>query len=164
MSFFRAGAALRAIIVMIAITAAQGCGSSPTEPSGPTDPYAADRTFCLAETNRYRAMAGAAAVSRSDALDAYADTAARADGTSGTPHGYTTANNPGGRWAENEILRLQLSSFGSVQGVMRAGFTSFWNEGSGGPHYRNMTGSYSQLGCGIFVNGNDVTVVQHFRP
>lgn len=160
---WRWGVRPRAVWVAVALTTALGCGKSPTEPSPPVDPYAADRAYCLTETNRYRSMAGAAAVSRSAALDAYADTAARADGTSGTPHGYTNANTPAGRWAENEILRLRLSDFGSVQGVIRAGFAFFWNEGPSGGHYRNMTGAYSQVGCGIFVNGNDVTVVQHFR-
>jgi hypothetical protein len=27
----------------------------------------------------------------------------------------------------------------------------------------NMRGPYTQLGCGVFVNGTEITVVQNFR-
>ena len=38
-----------------------------------------------------------------------------------------------------------------------------WKQGEGGTHYRNLVGNYTELGCGIFVNGDEVTVVQAFR-
>jgi hypothetical protein len=38
-----------------------------------------------------------------------------------------------------------------------------WAEGRGGGHHENMRGPYSEIGCGVFVNGNEVTVVQAFR-
>jgi hypothetical protein len=40
-----------------------------------------------------------------------------------------------------------------------------WHVGRGtwGGHHENMRGPYSEIGCGVFVNGNEVTVVQAFR-
>ena len=32
-----------------------------------------------------------------------------------------------------------------------------------GGHYDNIAGPYTQVGSGVFVNGNEVTVVQAFR-
>ena len=38
-----------------------------------------------------------------------------------------------------------------------------WAEGRGGGHYDNLAGRYTQVGCGVFVDGDLVTVVQAFR-
>ena len=38
-----------------------------------------------------------------------------------------------------------------------------WQGGPRGEHYDIMVGPYSQIGCGIFVNGREVTVAQDFR-
>jgi hypothetical protein len=47
--------------------------------------------------------------------------------------------------------------------VIQQGLAMMWAEGPGGGHYENMRGSYTQLGCGVFVNGNEITVVQDFH-
>jgi len=46
---------------------------------------------------------------------------------------------------------------------MREGMVQIWREGPGGGHYENLHGPYSVVGCGVFINGNEVRVVQHFR-
>ena len=38
-----------------------------------------------------------------------------------------------------------------------------WAEGRGGGHYDNLAGRYTQVGCGVFVQTDLVTVVQAFR-
>ena len=38
-----------------------------------------------------------------------------------------------------------------------------WAEGRGGGHYDNLAGGYTQVGCGVFVQADRVTVVQAFR-
>src|SRR5436190_1187129 len=68
----------------------------PAAPTGSTSGAAeADLAFCAAETNRYRAMAGRAPVTRSNALEAHAALAAAADAASGRPHGYFADSNRG---------------------------------------------------------------------
>ena len=43
------------------------------------------------------------------------------------------------------------------------GLGEMWQQGAAGPHYRNLVGAFSEVGCGLFVNGEEVTVVQAFR-
>jgi len=62
--------------------------------------------------------------------------------------------------AENEILWWK--GFG-VQSVIQQGLQQMWQAGPKGEHYDIMVGSFSQIGCGIFVNGSEVTVAQDFR-
>jgi hypothetical protein len=38
-----------------------------------------------------------------------------------------------------------------------------WTAGPSGTHYKIMVGPYTQAGCGIFVNDQDVTIAQDFR-
>jgi hypothetical protein len=51
----------------------------------------------------------------------------------------------------------------SVRAVIRDGLAFMWSEGPGGGHYENIRGPYMQVGCGVFVNGNEITVVQDHR-
>ena len=51
----------------------------------------------------------------------------------------------------------------SAHKLMVKGLADMWAEGPGGGHYENMRGPYTQLGCGVFVNGVDITFVQDFR-
>lgn len=129
----------------------------PTPSAGVTS---ADLAFCVSETNRYRAMAGAASVARSSVLETYAATAIQADALSGNLHNYTRTHPPGVAFGENGFLRLPLNVLGSIQGVLREALLSFWNSSS---HRATLTGGYTQVGCGVFVQGNDVSVLQHFR-
>ena len=153
-------------LAVLLVLAFAGCTATPTAPSdappGQSNSLTANLTFCFEETNRYRAMAGAPAVARSDAIEAHAAIAAQSDGVSNSPHAYSRANSSG-RWAENEVLRWPLSQLRTVRGVIAEAMASFWRQGASGGHYQNLTGPYSSVGCGVYVSGNDVTVVQHFR-
>lgn len=50
-----------------------------------------------------------------------------------------------------------------MQNVVLQGLAEMWRQGAGGIHCENMAGPYSQIGCGVFVQGDDVSVVQAFR-
>ena len=125
---------------------------------------AADLTFCVQETNRYRASVGLSALSQSAALESYAATGARVDGKAHMGHSHFTSTKGGGvALAENVIPWWPLAEYGSVQEVMRQGLAQMWAEGPGGTHYQIIAGRYTQVGCGVFVNNGEVTVVQDFR-
>jgi uncharacterized protein YkwD len=127
-------------------------------------PYQGERQFCLDQTNTYRASVGRPALRHSVLLQEYADRAAEYDGTNHVGHGYFRMTGGGGvATAENELPWWGLSTFGTLQRLLQAGLNGFWGEGPGGGHYENIRGPYSELGCGIFVNGSQITVVQAFR-
>jgi uncharacterized protein YkwD len=126
--------------------------------------YALEKAFCVDETNRYRAMVGKPPITRSDALEAYADVGAQQDGTTGNAHGHFSATNGGGiSFAENEIPRWPGGA-GDVRQVITEGLALMWSEGPGGGHYENMIGNHAKLGCGVYVGGGAITVVQDFGP
>lgn len=123
-----------------------------------------DEAFCVDETNRYRAMVSEPPLARSAALEAYAAEGAEIDGTAHQAHKHFQDTNGGGiAFAENEIPWWPLSDFGSVREIVRAGLALMWAEGPGGGHYEIIRGPYTALGCGIFVNGDEVTVVQDYQ-
>ena len=137
-------------------------------PSDPVQPPAAlpadfesELNLCISEINRYRATLGLPALTRSSALDGYATAGAREDGLAHVAHRHFRATDGGGiALAENEI---PWWSSPSVRTVIQQGLAMMWAEGPGGPHYENMRGPYTEVGCGVFVNGNEITVVQAFR-
>ena len=45
---------------------------------------------------------------------------------------------------------------------IRQGIKQMWEEGPGGPHYENILGKFKEIGCGIHVAGNEITVVIDF--
>jgi hypothetical protein len=47
--------------------------------------------------------------------------------------------------------------------VIQRGLAQMWQVGPGGEHYDIMAGTFSEIGCGIAVNGAEVTVTQDFR-
>lgn len=118
--------------------------------------------FCVQETNRYRAMVGRPALTESSSLEAFAAAAAQADTQTGIAHGYYRSHDPG-FGAENEAPNWSITIYGSTHNVVAQAIAAFWSEGPSGGHYENIVGPYSQLGCGFFQNGNDLTVVQDFR-
>ena len=65
--------------------------------------------------------------------------------------------------AENELPWWHLEGGGSVRTVIREGIASMWAEGPGGGHYENLVGKYTEMGCGIWIEGDAITVVQDFR-
>jgi uncharacterized protein YkwD len=152
--------------------AAAGCAvaSSPTSPTATASSaggahYEAEVALCVSETNRLRSGIGRPPLARSADLEAYAAAAARTDGMARTPHQHAQATNHGNgvAVAENELLYWNLSHYRSVQNVIVQGLSQMWQQGEGSPHYENMAGRYRQIGCGVFVQGDDVSVVQAFR-
>jgi uncharacterized protein YkwD len=133
----------------------------PEPPASSAPTLEQDLAFCVTETNRYRAMIGLSPFTRSGALEAYAAAGARQDALAHKPHlHYKSANLAAKGIAENE---LPWWPGPSVRSVIEKGLATMWAEGPGGGHYENIRGPYSQLGCGVFVNGNEITVVQDFQ-
>jgi uncharacterized protein YkwD len=123
-----------------------------------------DLELCVAEVNRYRRKLGLRALRRAADLEACAAEGARADHASGQPHGHFVGTQGCGiAFAENEIPRWPLDYAGSVTNTIKKGIADMWAEGPGGGHYENMKGDYTELGCGIFVDGSAVTVVQDYK-
>ena len=161
---------LRVISVAVATTALMSTCSSPVGPSPnnpltPAPPVAsfdveAELNFCVAETNRYRATLGRAPLTRSSALEAYAALSARDLGLTGQPHQHFRNTNGGG------ISRAENQGWGShlpAHTLLVQGLAGMWAEGPGGGHFENMRGPYKELGCGVFVNGPEITYAQEFR-
>lgn len=124
----------------------------------------ADLLFCVNETNRYRAMAGKSPLNRSTRLEEFAAEGARRDGSARVAHAHFNATrNQRIAFAENEVPWWPFARSGNVQSVIRQGIAGFWAEGTGGGHYKNLTGMYTQVGCGVFVNNGEITIVQDFR-
>lgn len=142
---------------------AGGDGGGSGSGSGDTTPHA----VCVTETNRYRAMNGKAAVTRSTQLEAFADTGAMVD-FSGTPHQHFSSTNGGGiAFAENECPHWSLDQTGGDMSMLVLQcLAAFYGEGPGTGnahgHYNNMMGAYATLGCGIYQSGTAVTIVQDY--
>lgn len=145
-------------VVVTALLAGDGVGP------GVTSPYSSDLDYCVAHTNEYRASIGRRALVRSEALEAYAAAAAPSDGAARAVHRYFRKTNGGGvAFAENQIPWWPLPPYGSVREIIRHGLAMMWAEGRGGGHYENIAGRYTQVGCGLFIESDRVTVVQAFR-
>lgn len=124
-------------------------------------PFAAEVAFCADEINRYRASIGRRPLSRSDALETFAAAAARNDGTAYIAHQHFRATNGDGTAkAETEIPWWRGFP---VAAVIQKGLAQMWQVGPQGSHYETLAGPYSEVGCGVFVNGSEVTVSQDFR-
>jgi uncharacterized protein YkwD len=144
--------------------------ASPASPDSSFAPSAnaghdTELALCVSITNTYRASTGRGALTRAARLDTYAAEAARSDASARQAHHYTTTTNFGNGLvrAENELLWWPLSTYGTVENVVREGLSTMWKEGPGGTHYVNMVGNYSEIGCGIYVTGGEATVEQAFR-
>jgi uncharacterized protein YkwD len=149
---------------------------SPLSPSanttGSTDPAAAtpsvvtsssstDLQYCTDLTNRYRASVGLRPLVRSASLEGFAAQAASIDGVAHVAHTHFAATNGDGiSSAETEILWWRGFS---VEAVIQRGLAQMWEVGPGGEHYDIMVGAFAEIGCGIAVNGSEVTVTQDFR-
>src|SRR5262249_1501336 len=78
-------------------------GNSATPASSPSS-LDSDLTFCVTETNRYRATLGLSELVRSSALETYAATGAQEDGLAHVAHQHFTSTHGGGiALAENEM-------------------------------------------------------------
>ena len=132
----------------------------PERPSNPNG-LEQDLEFCVSETNRYRVTSGLPPLTRSTELEAYAAAGARQDGLAHQAHlHYKSANLAARGIAENELPWWPGSS---IRPVIKKGIAAMWAEGPGGGHYENIRGPYTRVGCGVFVNGNEITVVQNFQ-
>ena len=121
----------------------------------------AELELCADQTNQYRVTVGLRPLRRSAILEDFAAHAAAHDGVAHLAHDQFMATNGAGiSSAETEILWWQGFS---VRGVIQRGLAQMWQVGPGGEHYDIMAGAYSEIGCGIAVNGSEVTVTQDFR-
>jgi uncharacterized protein YkwD len=159
---------MRPWVAVLAVTA--GCMASSTSPSSSagtatTAPFPAEVTFCVDRMNALRATRSLPPLTRSQTLEAYATQAAKTDGTAHAAHRHARQTNHGGGLAraENEILWWSLDAYASVRAIVEGGLADMWRQGPGGTHFDNIVGPYTEAGCGIFVNGREVTVVQAFR-
>ena len=50
-----------------------------------------------------------------------------------------------------------------MRAVVEKSLAEMWQEGPGGEHYDIMIGDYKQVGCGVFVQGDQVAVLEAFR-
>jgi hypothetical protein len=145
-------------------TGASGDDTPPGDDGNPDDgPYAR----CVEKTNELRATVGRPPVERSAALEAYANEGAEYDHTR-SPHDHFRSNSGGGiAFAENECPHWNLGFGGGTElGLIEACIDAFWSEGPGSGdahgHYNNMIGNYGTLGCGIYHEGDDYTIIQDF--
>jgi len=116
---------------------------------------------CVDQTNAYRAMKGKAAVVYNANLEAYADEGAMVDFSSSPHHHFSSTGGGGIAFAENECPQQGNWHVGAdivmtVKDCMKA----FYDEGPGGGHYENMMGPYTTIGCGIYSEGDKVTILQ----
>ena len=165
-------AARRLALAAVLAASASACEmTSPSAPSGRTGvasaleseapAFSAELAFCADEINRYRAGVGRSRLTRSETLEAFAAAAAENDGTSYIAHQFFKSRNGGGIvMAETEILWWRGFS---VRTVIEKGLAQMWQVGPRGEHYEILVGPYSEVGCGVFVNGPEVTVTQSFR-
>lgn len=150
------------------------CNSMSSSPMGPslTPPslstgtteapgFDAELAFCATEINRYRASIGQPPLARSSDLETFATAAATADAAVRIAHQHFRHTNGGGvSRAETEILWWKGHA---TRDVVEKGLAQMWRVGPGGDHYDIIAGAYSQVGCGIFISNNEVTVAQEFR-
>lgn len=153
---------LAATLVVVLCLAMSACALPSTTPSSPdAATLASSLQFCTDEINRYRSLIGRTALSRSDSLEQFAATAAEHDATAGVPHSLFSKTNGGGvAMAETELL---LWPQRAVQDVIKTGLAQMWSAGPAGEHYEILAGPYSQVGCGIYVAGGQVSVAQDYR-
>jgi uncharacterized protein YkwD len=155
-------------VMCLGVSAGTSCGRAGLSSSSPSSPsvatalnLSANLSYCADEVNRYRASVGGTPLARSSDLEAFAAQAAQSDGLAHQAHHFfATTNGAGLSRAETEILWWEGLA---VRSVIQQGLKQMWEIGPAGEHYDIMTGAFSQIGCGIFVNGSEVTVAQDFR-
>jgi len=143
-------------------TSTSGGSSAGSPPPSLPTAQASDLAFCVSETNRYRAMKGRPALAQSTNVEQFAAAASKNDGLANVPHQYYQTHATGFS-AENEVLRWPYNLQPTVQGIVAAAIQAFYSEGPGGGHYENIVGSYTQIGCGIYIDTNGITIVEDFR-
>ncbi len=151
-----------AVLGLLALTLGSCTAALPTEPSdagaaGNSD----DVAYCASELNRYRATRGLPPLARAADLEEYAARAAEVDGAAHVAHLYFAATNGGSTSrAETEICWW---TGGTARTVIRLGLAQMWQVGPGGEHYDIIAGPFTEVGCGVYISGGEVTVAQDFR-
>jgi uncharacterized protein YkwD len=161
-------ASLFSILGIVGVSASEsvadarsGTGESSSPASVNLTAIADELALCADETNHYRASVGLRPLARSTDLEEFAIRAAAHDGVAHVAHDHFVATNGAGvSRAETEILWWRGFN---ISAVVQRGLAKMWQVGPGGDHYDIMTGAYSEIGCGIAVNGSEVTVTQDFR-
>ncbi len=161
---------MRAIVAAVFVIACGSSSSSDDDDDGPGSTAAA-KSFCVAETNRYRAMNGKSDLVENAGLEDYAGTGAQTDYDANSPHSHFGSTSGGGiAFAENECpghSGWTLAPGGDMNALVGTCIAAFYSEGPGSDyathgHYINMMGDYTALGCGIYQSGTDVTIVQDY--
>lgn len=111
--------------------------------------------------NRYRASVGLRPLARSSALETFAAQAAEHDAQVRTAHAFFTRTNGAGV-AKAETQVLWWKGF-AVRDVVERGLAQMWRAGPGGSHYDIIAGSFTEVGCGIYISQGEVTISQDFR-
>jgi hypothetical protein len=160
------GTLLAALGLALSVSA-MACANGPTAPSDVATASSAtldlseDLAFCADEVNRYRASVGRQPLARSAALESFATSAAAHDGTAHVAHQLFVNTGGGGTsMAETEILWWRGYA---VRAAIKQGLAQMWKVGPGGEHYDILSGSFGEVGCGVFINNGEVTVAQDFR-
>jgi len=124
----------------------------------------ANLAFCVTETNRLRAQVGRGPVNRSSGLEAFATEGAEVDTLARDPHRHFSSTGGGGiAFAENECPSFSgWRIMGNVRQTIEACLAAFFSEGPGGGHYENLIGNYGSVGCGYYLSGQGITIVQDF--
>jgi uncharacterized protein YkwD len=158
-----------ALVAASLLCAACGGGGDDTagDDTGDDAPNDDALARCVELTNELRDTVGAPPLERSAELEAYAGEGAEYDHFR-DPHDHFRSNSGGGiAFAENECPHWSLGfGGGSVVGLVEACIDAFWSEGPGDGdahgHYNNMIGNYGTLGCGIYSDGDDYTIIQDY--
>ena len=153
------------VVVMLAACGGDGDDGG-TGGDAPLSANTMAKQICVTETNKDRATIGKPALQESATLEAYADVGAMQD-FSTQPHDHFSTTQGGGiAFAENECPQQgnwQLSfGNGDLGMTVAACVKAFFDEGPGGGHYDNMMSSNTMLGCGIYVEGQKLTIVQDY--
>jgi uncharacterized protein YkwD len=155
---------MRALTVAALLFSACVLQAWPARPALDPQPFDEELQRCVDLVNQYRATIRGTPLKRSGTLEAFAAKAAANDGLAHVGHQYFRRTRGGGvSLAENSIPWWPLASADGVRGALEQGLQMMWDEGPSGGHYRNMVARRSEIGCGIFVNRGEVTIVQEFR-
>jgi hypothetical protein len=123
----------------------------------------ADLAFCVDVINNYRTMAGKPPLGRASDLERYAAEGASADGMSRVPHQHFRAGDAGVAAAENEFPFQSLRGWGTLEALIAGTTAQIWTENETSEPRRNLVGPYREVGCGLYTNGDEVTLVEDFR-
>jgi hypothetical protein len=155
---------MRALAILALLVAASVVDPGSIGATANPRPFEEELQLCVDLVNQYRATVKQSRLKRSAELEAFAAKAAANDGLAHVGHQYFRRTHGGGvSHAENAIPWWPLASVGGVRAALEQGLQMMWDEGARGGHYRNMTARHSEVGCGIFVNHGEVTIVQEFR-